>query len=129
MCCICCLRRQISSGVECPFELDLQLFVDDNLQGGETKYALFAVINHEGSTLHGGHYTADVLYRDNWYHVDDDKVMLSAEHARSVATRRTCTSRARGGGAGEFEVSKKNAYVLAYRRKDEDAVRVAETSD
>lgn len=35
-------------------------------------YDLFAVVTHEGK-LDNGHYWADVLSGDEWWHCDDDK--------------------------------------------------------
>ena len=36
------------------------------------EYDLFAVVTHEGK-LDNGHYWADVLSGDEWWHCDDDK--------------------------------------------------------
>lgn len=36
------------------------------------QYDLFAVVTHEGK-LDNGHYWADVLAGDEWWHCDDDK--------------------------------------------------------
>ena len=38
-------------------------------------YDLFAVVTHEGK-LDNGHYWADVLSGDEWWHCDDDKGQL-----------------------------------------------------
>lgn len=46
-------------------------------------YDLFAVVTHEGK-LDNGHYWADVLSGDEWWHCDDDKGELhgASEHAQ-----------------------------------------------
>ena len=43
------------------------------------EYDLFAVVTHEGK-LDNGHYWADVLSEDEWWHCDDDK----SEHSSSL---------------------------------------------
>ena len=61
-----------------------------------SKYDLFAVSQHFGSTG-GGHYTAVCKnYDGNWYSYDDSKVSSSSE-------KEICTNA---------------AYILFYRRKD-----------
>lgn len=42
-------------------------------------YDLFAVVTHEGK-LDNGHYWADVLSEDEWWHCDDDKGELRYGH-------------------------------------------------
>lgn len=38
----------------------------------EVKYDLIGVVQHSGSTLNSGHYTAYVKYNDQWYYCDDE---------------------------------------------------------
>ena len=46
---------------------------DTHLPDSLFQYDLFAVVTHEGK-LDNGHYWADVLSGDEWWHCDDDKV-------------------------------------------------------
>ncbi len=45
---------------------------DASLPPSVFMYDLFAVVTHEGK-LDNGHYWADVLNGDEWWHCDDDK--------------------------------------------------------
>jgi ubiquitin C-terminal hydrolase len=45
-------------------------------------YDLFAVVLHTG-TLNGGHYTALVKNKKNWYEFNDHQVFLLAKHETS----------------------------------------------
>jgi ubiquitin C-terminal hydrolase len=60
-------------------------------------YNLFGTVNHFG-TMQSGHYVANVLVDDLWYHCNDAHI-----------------SRA-GVGSGEAEVLSSNAYMLIYIR-------------
>lgn len=47
----------------------------DDLPDEMYLYDLFAVVTHEGK-LDNGHYWADVLSENEWWHCDDDKGKL-----------------------------------------------------
>jgi ubiquitin carboxyl-terminal hydrolase 22/27/51 len=68
--------RKISRYIPFPVEIEMSPFMSPReskvkLQPEETKYCLFAVVNH-GGTMDTGHYTCYVRqYRDQWYKCDD----------------------------------------------------------
>ena len=41
---------------------------------GKVKYELFGVVNHSGTSMHNGHYTANVKLESRWKVCDDLKV-------------------------------------------------------
>ncbi len=59
-----------------PSKLDMRSYVEgadeSSLPTSLFTYDLFAVVTHEGK-LDNGHYWADVLSGDEWWHCDDDK--------------------------------------------------------
>ncbi|KAK1922440.1 ubiquitin specific protease [Papiliotrema laurentii] len=65
--------------VKFPSHLDIKPYVEPPVTGSRPlpsslfEYDLFAVVTHEGK-LDNGHYWADVLSGDQWWHCDDDKV-------------------------------------------------------
>ena len=61
------------------------------------KYDLFAVVNHFGS-MQGGHYTAVVKAKGNWFEYNDSSVTK----------------------VSESKVRSASAYILFYKRKDLD---------
>jgi ubiquitin C-terminal hydrolase len=94
--------RKNGSKVECPLDLDLASLVDESIRGCETKYTLVGVINHQGGGHCSGHCTADICFQNKWYRCNDEIVEQYE---------------------GGFVVNDKEAYVLAYRRNDVDAVK------
>ena len=68
---------KVESPVRFPSHLDMEPYVDLDpsakpLPRSTYAYDLFAVVTHEGK-LDNGHYWADVLSGDEWWHCDDDK--------------------------------------------------------
>lgn len=56
-----------------PSRLDMKPYTEsENAPASVYQYDLFAVVTHEGK-LDNGHYWADVLAGDEWWHCDDDK--------------------------------------------------------
>ena len=66
------LREKLHTLVEFPQELDVSKFVANGEGAPLQNYRLVGVANHVGG-LSGGHYTADCLNNDKWYHFDDRK--------------------------------------------------------
>ena len=67
---------KVTSDIEFPFEnFDLANYVDSPLAGENTRFDLYATINHRGS-LQRGHYIAFVRHftDQKWYKFDDDLV-------------------------------------------------------
>uniref|UniRef100_A0AAR2JY26 Ubiquitin carboxyl-terminal hydrolase n=1 Tax=Pygocentrus nattereri TaxID=42514 RepID=A0AAR2JY26_PYGNA len=79
------LRRKITTYVSFPLELDMTPFMasskESRMNGqyqqpvdslnNDNKYALFAVVNHQG-TLESGHYTTFIRqHKDQWFKCDD----------------------------------------------------------
>ena len=86
-----------SEYVDCPLnDLDLANYTRDNSETSNSKYDLYAVINHYGDTG-GGHYTAFVKEKDSgkWFEFDDSDVSQIKSQADLLS----------------------NAYVLFYRKK------------
>lgn len=72
------------------------------------EYDLFAVVTHEGK-LDNGHYWADVLSGDEWWHCDDDKGASSNPGDCSELTVVTPTSLK--------DVLSQRAYMLFYVKR------------
>ena len=68
----------------------------DNTESKVTKFQLFALTEHVGSSDTSGHYTAHALREGKWYKFDD-------EYFKEVK---------------EKEVLNREAYLLFYRRID-----------
>ncbi|KAK4685046.1 hypothetical protein P7C73_g5112, partial [Tremellales sp. Uapishka_1] len=68
---------KVETSVKFPSRLDMRPYTDGGTEPGIPSsvymYDLFAVVTHEGK-LDNGHYWADVLSGDEWWHCDDDKV-------------------------------------------------------
>jgi ubiquitin carboxyl-terminal hydrolase 22/27/51 len=83
---------KVESPVRFPSQLNMQPYVEPPVAGQKAlppslfEYDLFAVVTHEGK-LDNGHYWADVLSGDEWWHCDDDKGVIlwttQALHLRS----------------------------------------------
>ena len=56
------------------------LFPLDNLTIGKAKYKLYATIEHAG-TIQFGHFTANCLVGDKWFHFNDDRVTEISQKA------------------------------------------------
>jgi len=73
--------------VRYPSKLDMRPYVegvnDHSLPPSIFMYDLFAVVTHEGK-LDNGHYWADVLSGDEWWHCDDDKGQLDCIHPKET---------------------------------------------
>ena len=57
-----------------PKEIDMGMFLKkrDNIDDQESRYYLFGLTEHEGSTDGQGHYTAHTLREGSWYKFDDE---------------------------------------------------------
>ncbi|XXG75618.1 hypothetical protein AAC387_Pa08g0153 [Persea americana] len=92
-------NKKINNFVKYPLELDLQHFLsrpsgDDD---GESKYDLYAVLVHHGTSSDFGHYFCFIRSSlGSWYILDDSKVTPVAE----------------------CEVLNQEAYILFYRRQE-----------
>lgn len=65
---------KVNNMIDYPPVLDLAPYMTENASEG-TRYRLFAVTNHHGSSLHYGHYTSYVRGPDGaWYSADDEDV-------------------------------------------------------
>lgn len=61
-----------------------QVSPEEILQVGNVSYVLQSVINHIGTSTHGGHYYATIRFGSYWFHVDDDTVLpLSGSFRRA----------------------------------------------
>lgn len=64
---------KVETPVRFPSHLDMRPYVkESDLPNELYQYDLFAVVTHEGK-LDNGHYWADVLSGNEWWHCDDDK--------------------------------------------------------
>lgn len=68
---------KVSTLISFPEMLDMTPFMSRSETSfpipSDNRYSLFAVINHDGNSVHGGHYTAYVRQqKDFWYLCDDD---------------------------------------------------------
>lgn len=91
--------------VRFPSELDMRPFMElQDLPESLYLYDLFAVVTHEGK-LDNGHYWADVLSGDEWWHCDDDKGEQDM-YITKIVTNTTLS-----------EVLAQRAYMLFYVRK------------
>jgi ubiquitin C-terminal hydrolase len=83
------LKRYTSSGTKIKNEiiLDKCLNIKDK---SIKKYSLVGVVNHQGN-LFNGHYNADILINESWYHFDDENISVT-----------------------DFNYSNPNAYILFY---------------
>ena len=73
---------KIKSGLEYPSQFKLNEFLENSAKketkGQEMVYELYAVINHEGSSSHKGHYNCYVKNETGtWFVCDDEKVKKS----------------------------------------------------
>jgi ubiquitin C-terminal hydrolase len=76
--------------------LDMTKYVLSNSQKNNHEkilYDLYGIIEHHGSTIAGGHYTAKCLNRGAWYNFNDSKVT-------------------------KCSINTSKAYVLFYKLKD-----------
>lgn len=65
---------KVNNMIEYPTILDVAPYMTEDASDG-TRYRLFAVTNHHGSSLHYGHYTSYVRGADGtWYSADDEDV-------------------------------------------------------
>ncbi|KAF8987447.1 cysteine proteinase [Hymenopellis radicata] len=55
-------------------ELEIPLDIMAPTSRRPTKYKLFGAVYHHGVSASGGHYTLDVLHRENWIRIDDELV-------------------------------------------------------
>lgn len=67
---------KVSTSISFPEILDMTPFMSRSETSyavpSDNRYSLFAVINHGGNSIHGGHYTAYVRQqKDFWYKCDD----------------------------------------------------------
>jgi len=90
-------RRKNQELVKFPLMgLDLQEYVlGPEQKAGSCKYNLYAVSNHFGD-LSGGHYTAYIKHKSQWYHMNDN-------HFQKIIPSK---------------VVSKQAYILFYRKAD-----------
>jgi len=85
---------KISTPVDIPFELDLQTIPGSNTVG---KYKLVGIVNHHGTSMHAGHYTARVLINDQWFTGNDEIFTPSND-------------------MGNGSIRSSDAYVLLYEK-------------
>ncbi|KAF8896824.1 hypothetical protein CPB85DRAFT_1418719 [Mucidula mucida] len=55
-------------------ELEIPLDIMPPTSRRPIKYKLFGAVYHHGVSASGGHYTLDVLHRENWIRIDDELV-------------------------------------------------------
>jgi ubiquitin carboxyl-terminal hydrolase 8 len=95
------ITQKISKMIEYPLNLNIDKYIDDNINKEKTTYNLFAVNNHHNigntNSINFGHYTSNVINRFNnkWYKFDD------ANELKEI-----------------YEIISKNAYNLFYIRDD-----------
>lgn len=73
------MEKKISTLISFPEMLDMTPFMSRNNNESaipsDNRYSLFAVINHIGSSIYAGHYTAFVRQQhDSWYKCNDDVI-------------------------------------------------------
>jgi ubiquitin carboxyl-terminal hydrolase 22/27/51 len=83
-------------------------------------YDLFAVVTHEGK-LDNGHYWADVLSEDEWWHCDDDKGELAMSYLRERADYVVTPTTLK-------EVLGQKAYMLFYVKRTLAYASVSKTT-
>lgn len=74
---------KINNYIEYPENLDMntcKCYISDTT----CKYNLYSVIEHHGS-FNGGHYTIDVKYGNNWYQINDDRVIPGSFSCKNSA--------------------------------------------
>ncbi|XP_075484454.1 LOW QUALITY PROTEIN: ubiquitin carboxyl-terminal hydrolase 8-like [Primulina tabacum] len=93
------LKNKLETFVDFPIhDLDMSAYIDQKGARSSNRYILYAISNHYGS-MGGGHYTAFVHHGgDRWYDFDDS-------HLSPIS---------------EDKIKTSPAYVLFYRRVDED---------
>ncbi|RWR87325.1 Ubiquitin carboxyl-terminal hydrolases family 2 [Cinnamomum micranthum f. kanehirae] len=92
-------NKKINNFVKYPLELDLQHFLSkpSGNDNAESKYDLYAVLVHHGTSTDFGHYFCFIRSsQGSWYILDDSKVTPVAE----------------------YEVLNQEAYILFYRRQE-----------
>lgn len=83
--------------IEFPLKgLNLYEFINGYKQAMDGQYDLYAVSNHYGNVMFGGHYTAIVNINNQWVHFDDNNISLISS---------------------ETDIITPNAYCLFYRKK------------
>ena len=94
-------RRKINTFIQFERSVDIDEFVaEEEVMLRQTKYELFAVAVHLGHSIELGHYVAYVKRNGRWFECNDESV--------SEVRERTALSR--------------NAYLVFYRRKDDNGV-------
>lgn len=89
-------EMKINKHIDFPIEnLDISDYVLDTREKN-TKYSLYALVNHYGNTG-GGHYTAHCKNNGLWYNFNDSNVSLVTDHE---------------------ELIDDSAYILFYKQKD-----------
>ncbi|CAG0886728.1 unnamed protein product [Cyprideis torosa] len=69
------LGNKIGHQIAFTSTLDLQPYVNRCQNGQRHDYRLIGTVNHHGSSVNSGHYTANVLVGEkDWYHFDDTRV-------------------------------------------------------
>lgn len=70
---------KVSTSISFPEMLDMTPFMSHSGTSfpvpSDNRYSLFAVINHDGKSINGGHYTAYVRQqKDFWYKCNDHHI-------------------------------------------------------
>ena len=101
-------KREDFVSFEHTMTLNPSLFSSNSPDKNE-EYELFAVANHFAQeSQDGGHYTAHIKFKGEWFHVDDNK-----EPAKVCSSSKLDV---------EGTVVTKHAYILFYKRKELDQV-------
>lgn len=73
---------KVSTSISFPEMLDMTPFMSPSETSfpipSDNRYSLFAVINHLGTAIDGGHYTAYVRQQKNYWYKCDDHVITRA---------------------------------------------------
>jgi len=67
--------RKITRSLQTPEKLDLRAYMPPNSDHGSSQYRVIGCLNHMGTTLHGGHYTADMKWGSDIYNFNDEQVL------------------------------------------------------
>ena len=70
--------------------IDKSIQYDHKLEIGNVSYTLYATIHHLGKTAKCGHYTANCLYDNQWYNLNDKSVKkIETDHNKKEDNKKT----------------------------------------
>ncbi|XP_012938291.1 ubiquitin carboxyl-terminal hydrolase 48 isoform X2 [Aplysia californica] len=119
-------KKKLSSFIQFPETLDMSPYMGDQ-EGGTVLYELTAVLIHRGPTAFSGHYIAHIREPESgaWYKFNDEEIEKMKNRKLELGKEDDTMNSESSSSEKVPKTSKgnhssRNAYMLVYRRKQED---------